>query len=311
MTFKDKINNSDVLMTLEVQKGKDVKNKKSRIIGIILSIFVAILTIFTTVTKKYYADKEIDIIISVISIVLAIMKIIFSIVIAIFKKSVFSLNHYRTYRFLEINSNFILLLIFIINMYNVFSSNDLQDFLDTYDNKFNGLIEFYKYKTFDGLMLALKVILAIPLLIKFISFTFRNGGRAYIAHLLVPIFPIFLFKFLFRNNRIFFEYKDEYEDYYVIYKRRINTKNYGLKVFLIKLLLVVACFLVVLFLIKSMWVSVRKYIKDDFFMYLTIYMVYGLVINLIYLFDNKDLGIINKRTKELDKLNEKEENVFN
>ena len=56
MTFEEKLKKSEILDDGYIEKGKEVKNKKNRYIGIILALLLAAYTIYINISKNIYVS---------------------------------------------------------------------------------------------------------------------------------------------------------------------------------------------------------------------------------------------------------------
>ena len=89
MTFEEKLKHSDIISSGYLEKGKDVKTTKSRIIGILLTLIIAAYTVFTTI-RKYQTVSETsgigiqDQALLILSFVVIFLKVISSIVFLFF-----------------------------------------------------------------------------------------------------------------------------------------------------------------------------------------------------------------------------------
>ncbi|MCR5232200.1 MAG: hypothetical protein K6B64_06100, partial [Acholeplasmatales bacterium] len=89
MTFEEKLKNSEILDDGYIEKGKEVKNKKNRYIGIILALLLAAYTIYINISKYQYLahiietdSHQLDDTLLIISFIAIGLKLILSFIIA-------------------------------------------------------------------------------------------------------------------------------------------------------------------------------------------------------------------------------------
>lgn len=309
MTFEEKVKNSNVVAEGVLKKGRKVKTKKSRWIGIAFSLAIVAYTLVSTILKMQKLNKDefydsfmtIDELLIIISFVAILFKVIFSIIMAFVKKSIYSMNHLGTYGILDALSNIDLILLFGINFYNYYTLLDLGDLWDSglpFSENFHNMFLSDAMKT-TGFVVTL--IINIPVLFKFLKFSLTNGLIIYISIALIPFAPIMLYSYLKNNNRIFYEFEDYDDKYYIVRKRCITKRFYGFEKFLIKIILV--CIIAALLFVMSMSVyskPLNLMTSDDFYRYCLPYiLIFGYIIALIYLFGAKVNKYLSTQNKEL------------
>ncbi|MBR6072265.1 MAG: hypothetical protein IKP77_05485 [Acholeplasmatales bacterium] len=309
MTFEEKIKNSDVIAEGVLKKGSKVKTKKSRWIGIIFSLAIIVYTLVSTILKMKKLDQEqfydsvmtIDELLIVISFVAIFFKIIFSIVMAFVKKSIYSMNHLGTYGLLDALSNIDLIILFGINFYNYYTLLDLGDLWDSslpFSENFHNMFLSNSWKTTS---FVITLIINVPVLFKFLKFSLSNGLIIYISVALIPFAPFLLYGYLKKNNRVFYEFEDYDDKYYIVRKRCITKKFYGFERFIIKLLIV--CIIAALLFTMSMFAynkPLNVMTREDFYRYCLPYiLIFGYIIALIYLFGSKVDKHLSEQNKEL------------
>ena len=307
MSFEDKVASAEVVKEGYMPKGDIVKTKGQRIKGILISFLVAAYVIALTILKLKKMDFDMDFnakmiadkIVIILSFTSAALKIIFSIILAFLNKSVYSLNHYKTYKILEVLANLNLLVVFFVSFYNYTTLLMLETGVNSIFTK-----EFYR-KVFQDqettknvIMLALTIIINVPLLLKFISFSLKTGGKLYISAFLTPFAPIFILKYLSKENRTFYQFESYDDKKYIIREMRITTKGYGVMIFFRKLISLVLLFgltfLVTYLIYKNLYTTFDQ--KTKWYIFFSIYGSYGFMVNVIYFYSNIDMSV--NKTRE-------------
>lgn len=246
MTFKRKIECSEVLAASFKKKSKKIKGKKNRLFGIIVSLAMILYLAITTFIKYKDIDKTTffdsnftkEEIILYISFVAIILKIIFSFINAFLKKSIFSLNHYIVYTTIDVLSSIDLFVILALNLYNGYYLLDIGSFWQDVI-VLSDLIEYlFKSDIKRTLLLLATVIINIPVVIKLITYILRYWIVIFTSAISLPAFPILTFYYLIFDNNVFYEYSDYSEDYYVIKKRLIINIGYDWSTFMKRLAII-------------------------------------------------------------------------
>ena len=288
MTFEEKIKNSEVLEEGYIEKGKEVKNLKSRLISLLLAVVLAAYTIYTNMKKYdvinnrvYEGNYQLDTVLLIVSFVALTIKVFFTVILAFLKKSIYAMNHYKTYRAIEILSSLVLIIIFSINMYNYITILDLKnnwDYALDFKDNLQKLSMYDKNSTFFFIV---TIVINVPLLFKTIIFSFKNGGIFYLSFIIVFLFPIFLIKFINNTKDIFYEFKDskEHKKYYLMKKRKMTIPHYIRDVKLEKFFSMVVVFVLILVPTRMATMAIEGY------SWLVVFGIFGFVSNLVYFFD--------------------------
>ena len=246
MTFKRKIECSEVLAASFKKKSKKIKGKKNRLFGIIISLAMILYLAITTIIRYHGIDKTTffdsnvtkEEIILYISFTTIILKIIFSFINAFLNKSIFSLNHYKIYTAIDVVSSFDLFVILILNLYNGYYLLDLDSFWHE-GVVLSEIIDYlFKSDIKRTLLLVATFLINIPVLIKLITYIIKYWIVIAASILSIPVFIFLTFYYLVFENSIFYEYSDYSEDYYVIKKRQIFKIGYDWSTFMKRLVLV-------------------------------------------------------------------------
>lgn len=290
MTFEEKLKHSDIISSGYLEKGKDVKTTKSRIIGILLTLIIATYTVFTTI-RKYQTVSETsgigiqDQALLILSFVVIFLKVIFSFILAFYKKSIYALNHDRSYSAIQVASNIILLILFIINMYNYSVMLDLSHNWDPSLDPLANLKELSLKDKNSTFFFIVTIVINVPLILKVILFSFKHGGIFYLSFIMIPLFIIFFFKFIRNTKDEFFEFQNvsTHEDkYYLVNKRKINMKNYIRDEKLEKFFTLAVIFLIVCVSLK---LSLLNSGLEEYALILICVGVCGYISNLAYFLD--------------------------
>lgn len=296
MTFDEKVKNSYIELEAIHEKGKSIKSKKSRWIGILFSAIIIAYTLIATILKIRKIDKDafmdsvatVDELLIILSFVVIFNKIVFSIILAFIKKSIFAMNHFTAYRIIDTLANLNLLGLFVINIYNYLSLMEAFYYWKTYPEFYGNFYTVFLSDWTRIISFVATIVINIPVFFKFIKFSLTNGIALYISVILIPFTPFTLLSYIRKNNRVFYEFVDYDEDYYVIRKRVINLINYGLKKGLYKLLFVsligVVCFVSMLLVYQK---PLSTMDGRDFMSYGFMFILFFCyIVNVLYYYNN-------------------------
>lgn len=295
MTFQEKIKNSTIIDERLQKKNRRIKDKKSRLKSILLTAIIVVYTLIITITKIMKLNKEeffnnfgTDELLILLSFVLLTFKIIFSIIISCTKKSLFQLNHLTFYSIVDACNVLVLAGLFFINIYNYSSILDLSTNWKNNNTFMQNITNLMLKDFFHSCLFYMTIIINIPVLFKFFIFSVTNGAILYISFITAVLSPIMVLCYLKRTNRIFFEYTEYDNKYYLIRRRYINKFGYGFSRFIVKLVIVAVIFTINYFLFKSSFESVGVNAKTiQVVTYIMPAYVTGYLISLIYLYKRK------------------------
>lgn len=295
MTFKEKINNSEIIDERLQLKNRRIMDKKSRLKSVLLTLIIVAYTLIINITKimkldkqEFFSNFDTDEFLILLSFVLLGFKIIFSCIKSFTKKSLFQLNHITAYTIIDACNMLILVGLFAINIYNYSTILDLGNNWDGDNTFWQNIGNLILKDFFHSMLFYMTIIINIPVLFKFIIFSITNGAILYISFVTAVVAPIMVICYLKRTNRIFFEYCDYDNKYYLIRKRYINKFGYGFKRFCIKLIIISAIFWLNFGLFSLAFnsmastnesITIVKYIMPTY--------ITGYLVSLLYLYKSK------------------------
>ncbi|MBR6071416.1 MAG: hypothetical protein IKP77_01120 [Acholeplasmatales bacterium] len=305
MTFEEKIKCSRVVAEGVQKKGYKIKTRKSRWLGIVFSLLIIAYTLTTTILKIKKTDLSsaplIDQVVIVVSFVAIILKVIFSFTLSIIKKSVYSMNHLGTYNIIEALSNINLGVIFAANFYNYYTLLNIYELWDSKIAFIDNVRLLFLEDGFKTFLFIVTILINVPLIVKLLLFSLGNGLILYLGIVLIPFSP-FIFTYIIKdNNRLFYEFEDYDKDYYIVRRRYVEKKSYGLFMGLKKLLLFILIAVGFLVLAINLYGKPLRLITwGEFAQYFLPFIIgYGYIIGLAFLLKIKNDSILMQQKKHL------------
>lgn len=251
MTFREKIINSTIIDERLQRKSNRIKDKKARLKSVLLTLIIVAYTLIITITKIMKLDKQeffsnfgTDELLILLSFVLIGFKIVFSCIISFTKKSLFQLNHLTFYSIVDACNVLVLVGLFAINIYNYSTILDLGNNWNSNNTFWQNIGNLILKDFFHSMLFYMTIIINIPALFKFLIFSITNGAILYVSLVTALLAPIMVLFYLKRTNRLFFEYTDYDNRYYLIRRRYINKRGYGFSKFCIKVLVISIIFFI-------------------------------------------------------------------
>lgn len=221
-----------------------------RMKSLFLFLLLALYTVYTKVVLKNY---EFDIL--VVSNIISIISMLY---IKITTRSIYALNHYKQYSFVYFINKVAKLLIFVYAamLYYEALNNATLELFDLklyemvpilfgetyYAGEYFG--ELFLNKPLECISFVFTILVFIPSFFYFLALNIKIIFKIIVWF--IPFVNLIVFlKWLFRGTYIFFEYKKDDENFYIINTRKITNKFYILNKFLLKLLLVAAIVVVI------------------------------------------------------------------
>ena len=248
MNYKDRIENSDIILSGLKSKDITIKSTKARVVGIIFSVLLIVFTIISVVVKIPKIEKtavesselSFDELVIVISILAISSKIILSVIMAYIKRSLFKLNHMKAFDLVEILLHLNLAFIIFANIYNYYTIVEINKLWEGAGSFADNFKEIF-LKTPTNMLIIIGILLIdLPAFLIFMFHVLKNSFTFFMSIVLTIIFPVTLVLYLLKNNRIFYEYVDYNQDYYQINKRYIKKENYGMLVYIRKIIVLIA-----------------------------------------------------------------------
>lgn len=305
MTFEEKIKHSRVVTEGVQKKGYKIKTRKSRWIGIVFSLAIIAYTLMSTILKINKTDvasaplyEQIIIVVTFIAIVL---KVIFSFTLSIIKKSVYAMNHLGTYSIIEALSNINLGIILAINFYNYYTLLNIHDLWDSKKAVVDNIRLLFLEDGFKTFLFIATLVINVPLVIKLILFSLGNGLILYLAIVLIPFSPFLFISIIKNNNRIFYEFEDYDKDYYIVRRRYVTKKSYGLAKGLRKLIFFGLLAFLFFVLATNLYGKSHVYLTwNDFAVYFLPFIIgYGYIVGVCFMLKVKKDSILSKQKKHL------------
>lgn len=291
MTFEEKLKHSTIVGSGYLEKGKDVKTTKSRIIGLLLTLVIAAYTVYSTIKKYQTVELASDTVniadqaLLIVSLIAVGLKVIFSIILASYKKSIYALNHDQTIRAIQTASNIVLLLLFIINMHNYYVILDIGNNWDVTKNPNDNLNALSLKDKDSTFFFVVTLAINVPLLLKVILFSFKHGGIFWLSFILVFLFPIFILKFIKNTKDVFYEFQNvsgHNDKYYLVNKRKIDIKHYIRDTKFEKFFTIAVIFIIIYVALKFCLLNLGL---EDYIFIPIFLATAGFISNLIYFFD--------------------------
>lgn len=321
MTFSDKVKYSEIVKTGYLRKGVAYKPPKKRIVSLIFAIILAIYTILMCYLgyekhKDQYSNfiESFYLFMLIAPVFLAILKVIFSIIFVFIKNSIYSINHYQTYKFIKMLSDIDMILILAFNIFNYvyFAGHDVNLYWDKTLNFFDNMKTILSKDNRDLLAFLVTIVINLPIIFNVIGFTFKNGGIVYSSIFISPLWPIFFIKYLKNTRKDFYEYTSYNENYYEVHHRVITKKFYRFGVNLTKFTFV--ALIVFAGMLVGNFIPIKGVSNIDFYNRLVGmgigYCISGAIINYAYFYDLRQSRAIDKHARRfaysLDDINEVE-----
>ena len=193
---------------------------------------------FENIDKNAFFDSNIteDELVLYISFIAIGLKILFSIINVFLKKSYFLLNHYKLFTTIDILSNFVVLTILIINIYNYVTIVDL---FEVWDNDYSFIENIKELVIEDSnktLLFFATILINIPAIIKFAIYFTRYFVIIAGSYVFIPATLLIVYKYISSESGYFYEYKDYNSQFFIIRLRLIDDKDYKRSIILSRVL---------------------------------------------------------------------------
>ena len=308
MTFEDKVKCSEIIGTGYLRKGKAYKGPKKRIMSLLFALIMAAYTILMCYLgyekhKDQYSNfiDGFYLFMLVAPVFLAILKVIFNIIFVFIKNSIFSINHYKAYKFIKMLSDIDLMFILFFNIFNyyMFAGHDVNLRWDKDANIITNLANLFSKDNRDLFAFLITVIINLPALIHIIKFTFKNGGILYISIVISFLWPIFFIKYLHNTRADFYEYTSYDDNFYEVHHRLITKKHYRFGVNLTKFMFVALIVIACMFYGNFLPINISKLNYENYLIGMSIaWIIAGTLINYAYFYDLRQSIAIDNHAKK-------------